>query len=55
MTSRKLKPTPPQPRAANLDEVEALFEAHGKEAIAVVRRYDPSAYVRAIAKLIGDD
>jgi len=35
-----------------LDNLETLFEQHGRAAIAIVREHDPSAYVRLIARLV---
>jgi len=43
------------PKTQSVEELEAAWEAKGPEAIKTLRTYDPAAYLRAIAALIGDD
>lgn len=37
-----------------VDELGALWEAQGPEAIRKLREADPAAYVKMIARLVGD-
>jgi hypothetical protein len=53
MTS-DLKPKGPRATAPSLEELERLYAERGRQAIEIVRRYAPGAYLRMIARLIAD-